>query len=206
MKNLVAIFLLAFPVCSFAQSENKFELDSINELVSKLKEKGVSHLRFKDIPISGNINSFVDELKKQEYKILKMSQESAILSGRFTGENAYILVQATPKSVYGVTVMFDEKETWKSIKSQYDNYKILLTKKYGEPIESQEKFDSDIVENTETELYALKEERYNYYSFFKVNDGDGTIKLSISPNAQLVINYVDTINFLIAGIESQNDL
>src|SRR5690606_26358928 len=86
MKNLIIILLLTFSICSFAQSENKSELDSINVLVSKLKEKGINHLKFKDIPIDGNINSFVNELKKQDYKILDVSQESAILTGKFTGE------------------------------------------------------------------------------------------------------------------------
>lgn len=206
MKNLIIILLLTFSICSFAQSENKSELDSINVLVSKLKEKGINHLKFKDIPIDGNINSFVNELKKQDYKILDVSQESAILTGKFTGEEVYIFVQATQKSiVYGVTVVFNEKETWKSIKSQYENYKISLAKKYGEPIESIEKFDNDNIESIGMELYALKEERYNYFSFFGVNK-DGVIKLSISPDAKLVINYADTINFLIANIESQNDL
>lgn len=207
---LTLLFFSLVTLSSFAQeniiSSNGTVTDSISRLVIELEKRG--HFTFKDIPINGSLNQFVAQLKKQGFTVMKTTDLDAILSGKFTGEDVYIFVQATTKTVYGVTVMYNKQTSWKSIKSQYENMKSMLTAKYGEPREIIEKFDASHsdYENLGLELYALSEDKCTYMTHFATETGNGMIRLRISPDASLVINYVDTVNYLLVSSKAYNDL
>ncbi|UKJ06199.1 hypothetical protein [Solitalea lacus] len=211
MKKIFTLMVFTLStLTSFAQVDNisakSTVTDSVSYLKIKNKLKKLGHFTFKDIPINDSLNQFVAQLKKQGFTPWKITDLKAYLTGKFTGDDVHVMVEATPKTVYSVTVMYDKQTTWKSIKSQYDNMKSMLISKYGEPVESVEKFDSPYYEGSSLELYALNEDRCTYRTVFASKAGNGMIQLKISSDASLVINYVDALNYMIVSGEARNDL
>ncbi len=180
--------------------------DSLNRIIATLEKCGIGHFKFKDISIDGPIKPFVAQLKKQGFTVLKTTEVDAILSGKFTDEDVHLLVQATPKNVYGVTVSYSKQSTWKAIKTQYENMKSMLVAKYGEPKEIIEKFDSPNSEKYGLELYALRNDKCTYMALFGTENGNGMIRIKIGPDASLVITYIDSINYLRLTGRNYNDL
>lgn len=201
---LTSLILTLITISSFGQTElatKEIANDSINKLILEFEKKGIPHFTFRDIPINGPLNQFITQLKKQNFTVINITNKDAILTGKFTGEDVNMLVQASSKSVYGVTVMFDKKDSWKSIKTQYENVKSILTEKYGEPIEVIEKFDDSYYDKSGLQLLALKDDKYTFMVNFRTSNANGMIRLSISNDANLIINYIDAINFLKARSE-----
>jgi len=208
MKAVMVLLMSTFvTLTSLAQIDVPAKptlLDSIHLVTKELSKHG--HFSFKEIPIDGPLPQFVAKLKKQGFTLLKTTALDAILKGKFTGEDVHLFVQATSKVVYGVTVVYEKELTWKSIKTQYDNIKAMLTSKYGEPVEVVEKFDSPHAETSGLALYALKEGQATFMSLFDIPASNGMINLKISEDANLVINYVDIINFLSVNGNAYDDL
>jgi hypothetical protein len=207
---LPLVILLLATLTSYAQKDTiSYEpaiTDSIGRLITELQRRGLDHFTFKDIPINGSLNQFVAKLKKQGFSIKKTTDLDAILTGKFTGEDVHVFVQGTPKGVYGVTVSYKEQTTWKAIKTKYENMKSMLIAKYGDPNETIEKFDSSYYEKSGLEFYALSEDKCTFMTHFVTKTGNGMIRLWISSDASLVINYVDTINFLLVNGKAYDDL
>ncbi|KFC19303.1 hypothetical protein [Chryseobacterium sp. FH1] len=169
-------------------------------------EKKGNHLKFKEIPINDSLGSFVNQLKKQNFILIKSDRSNAELSGKFASEDASILVKATSKTVYEVSVIFSEKESWQSLISQYLSMKSLLAKKYGDP-SSIEKCGQKPDKKSGSELNLLREDKCTYSSIFNGNtEEEGTIKLSISPQAKLILTYTDKTNSLEVENIIYNDL
>lgn len=179
--------------------------DSLSRLITEFKKLNLPHFTFKDIPIDGPLDQFVAKLKRQGFLVMETTDVDAILSGKFTGQDVRILVQSSTKVVYGVTVIYNEQTSWKSVKNQYDNVKSILTKKYGEPMETIEKFDSPDYQELDLELIALSEDKCTFMTLFTTKEGNGMIRLKISSDANLVINYVDSLNYLLVSDEAYKD-
>jgi len=207
IKLTLLIFTL-YTLTSFAQVDTVFSKDTVTDSISRLNTKveKQEHFTFKNIPIDGSLNQFVTKLKKQGFKVMKTTDLDAILSGKFTGEDVHIFVQATLETVYGVTVSYNKQSSWKAIKTKYDNMKSMLTEKYGEPMETIEKFDSSDYQESGLELYALNEDKCTFMTQFATKTGNGMIRLRISSDASLVLNYVDTFNFMLVSGEAHDDL
>lgn len=210
MKIILIILICSISILkSFSQidstSTNKTSVDSLSQIVSMLEKSGLNHFKFKGIPIKGTIKEFAKKLEKQNFTIIKTTKEIAILTGKFTGEDVQILVQASSNTVYGVTVVYNEHSSWKSIKNQYQSMKSMLTTKYGQPQETVEKFESDY-EDLGLELLALSQDKCTYMTHFSSKSGNGMIRLSMSSDASIVLNYADTINYLKVSNEAYDDL
>lgn len=199
MKTVFSILFFTL-ITSISFSQN----DSLDQLVVRAKEKGYENLKFKNIPIDGSLNDFVTQLENQSFTVIKLNKLDALLKGRFTNEEVHVLVQSTPKTVFGVTVMYEEKNYWKDIKDQYEYMKSMLTSKYGEPEEIIEKFDDSYHEENGMELLALNAGECTYRTAFGTESG--VIDLKISTDANLVISYVDAINYMIYSSEAYKDL
>lgn len=208
MKILPTLLILIFlSTTTFGQVDSIYstESNSITQLITELKKRDSTHFTFKGIPIDGSLNHFVDELKKLNFAVIKSSNVDAILTGKFTGQEVHVLVQASSKAVYSVTVMFESQPSWKAIKTQYENVKYNLIEKYGQPKETVEKFDAPYDKVEGLEFLALSDDKCTYMTQFATPTGNGMIRLSISSEANLVINYVDSINYLIVSGEALNE-
>lgn len=211
MKTLLTLLILSkATLITFAQTDTSTTIsinsDSINRFISKLEKSGVGHLKFKDIPMDGPLSQFVAKLKKQGFTLLKTTNVDAFLKGKFTGDDVNILVQGTSKLVYGVTVNYNKQTSWKAIKTLYDNIKSMLTSKYGSPRETIEIIDDPYYQEAGLQLLALSEDKCTYMSLFASKTGNGMIKLRIASDASLLINYVDSINFLRVSGKAYDDL
>lgn len=180
--------------------------DSIYQFYSKLESEGFAHFTFKGIPIDGSSSQFIDKLIEKGFALKGIRGGVTFLNGKFAGEEVRVCVETTPDIFYQVMVIYDEKYSWKSIKTQYNDMKLMLIEKYGEPTDVIEKFESLDYEKTNMEFFALREDKCTYMSNFMTNEGNGMIRLSISSNACLILNYVDVINFLKARAEVYEDL
>jgi hypothetical protein len=206
--TLLTLLFFAFAaLTSFAQKDTtSFKHDSLSRLITEFEKRGMDHLKFKNIPIDGSLDLFVAQLKKQGFTVMKITDSHAILSGKFTGEVVKVLVEAAPEKVYEVLVNYDKQTTWKAIKTQYENMKSMLHEKYGDPQETTEKFDPPYYENSGLELYALSQDKCIYSTLFATKIGNGMIRLKITSDVSIAINYVDTINFLLVSGKAYNDL
>lgn len=178
MKKLLVYFVALFlSTVSFAQ----------NGIVSE-----ESHLSFKGLSLSGSLDDFVNNLVSQGY-ILKDSQAvGALLKGSFASESdctIAVLTTNRTRQVYCVAVSFEKKTSWSSLKNQYQEYKTMLSSKYGEPSKFVERFMSPYYEGDGYELQALRLDKCNYTSFFEVHNG--TVMLSMNNDASLVLYYSD---------------
>ena len=159
------------------------------------------HLKFKGIPIAGDLNTFVGELKKQGFTHLEdeeLSPNTAALEGVFTGRNVHILVGANSKNkdVWKVLVIFDDTKDWENLSEEYFSYKDLFTTKYGKPSFDIEKIEDDYAAKYKMEMYALSQNKVNYNTVFELVNG--YIRIAIEPygivGGCIVIHYEDKIN------------
>ncbi|WP_418992461.1 hypothetical protein [Alistipes sp.] len=101
------------------------------------------HFTFKGLPIDGEEQEFIEELELQGYRRVRYIETCGnktvnenVLSGSFTGRDSHIKIYSTPISntIWKVRVMFMHNfDTWKEIKSAYEQLVDLYDQKYGSP-------------------------------------------------------------------------
>ncbi|MBQ8223084.1 MAG: hypothetical protein IJZ87_07070 [Bacteroidales bacterium] len=185
MKKLVLILFVLFSVGLNAQTE--------------------SHLEFKGIPITGNLSNMVSKLKTQNYELIETRSDGAQLKGQFANERCDIVVFTTPKSrtVYQVTVMFEENDMWHSLKSDYNNLKEQLSRKYNVKPDPIEIFLDPYYEGDGYELQALRKHKCFYTSNFDLTNGD--IILAMYYDGRVVLIYTDAVGNDLKEIEENQN-
>lgn len=129
-------------------------------------------LKFKDIPIDGNISDMVTKLQEIGYTLDEKKNEVAVLKGFFANESCEIVLYATPITLqmHTITVSF-ERSSWYSLKSQYEEIKRLIKDKYNTtPNNSLEKFYSPYYEGDGYEMQALRNDKCTYFNTFKIGN------------------------------------
>ena len=150
------------------------------------------HLRFKGIPIMGNVSEFALKLKNIGYTLLDSSDNMYFLTGSFAGfDNVTIAVVGTPKTntAYKVAVFFEEKETFSSLETQYRSLLKSYSDKYGNPEKSYDFFIDPYYKGDGYEMQALRKDKCRYISFFTIDRGYLTVE--ISKMQKVVVNYED---------------
>ena len=186
MKKFILFFATLFiSVISFAQSNSE-------------------HLTFKGVPIDGTLNEYVAKMKNAGFSHIGTEDGVAILSGEFAGYRDCMIAVKTLKkhnTVHEIAVLFPTQDTWRKLNYDYTKLKSMLSKKYGEPEESVEKFvNTPIYVNINDDndkMHEIEDNHCKYYSIFNVENG--TISLSIEYDGVLVgsrvkLWYSDKIN------------
>ena len=154
------------------------------------------HLKFKDIPINGQLDSFVSKLKSKGYTFVYESDDhrGVVLKGKFVDEDAQLLVLGSSKTntVWKVAVYVDKGASWYTLKNHYYEYVKLYSEKYGKPSDNFEFFSDPYYEGDGFELQALKAEKCIYISYFETPLGMITVGISSSGEIEFV--YEDKIN------------
>ncbi|WP_139317670.1 hypothetical protein [Parabacteroides timonensis] len=150
------------------------------------------HLKFMNIPITGNIAFFVYKLKGFECVVFSSNSPICILKGKFAGRDATVNISSSNVSltVYEVSVGFREDKSLEAMKEDYLYFKKMLIKKYGNPYKSMEKF-------TFQKINIFKEKiPCTTFSFFKTSSGRIELKLQsgLKSSPDLSITYIDNIN------------
>jgi hypothetical protein len=93
-----------------------------------------------------------------------------------------------------IGVIFQSRDNWADLESDYDFFKEMLTEKYGAPAVVIEEFDRDPKDNN-AKLYELTMDRCTWASGFETELGE--IELSIEYQdfqSRVVLRYRDKIN------------
>ncbi len=192
-KIIILLTFLSITISSFAQESNE-------------------HLKFKGIPINGTLNSFVAKLKQKGFTHITTSDGVAMLSGDFAAYKDCTIGAVALKNrdlVCKVAVIFSSRETWSSLENNYLSLKQMLTKKYGEPSDCVETFQSHYQpENDNDKMHELKMDRCKYYTIFETEKGSIELRLAHQSVSEcyVVLSYFDAINQQAVMSDAMDDL
>ena len=181
--------------------------------IGAMAQNANEHLKFMGIPINGTLESFTQKLVAKKIKSIQAAEGVGLFNGAFAGKNdCNIFVATVPNRniVSKVVVCLPPRETWAWLESDYNQFKQMLTSKYGEPLQHSETFKAGTFTSSDyLKISALKEGKCEYYVGWKLNEG--VILLEIisieSPSSCFVrLNYYDAINDKLAENSKQNDL
>ena len=139
---------------------------------------------FMGIKIGGTESSFEAKLisngfiKKNEAFIKKINNVSI---------EVLILTTVKSKLVRGVSIYYDEKTSWYSLKNDYFNHLESLTLKYGIPESSYEIFLNPYEEGDGYEMTAVKVDKTLYNSTWNFNNHSMYLKISKYCQVNLLI-------------------
>lgn len=166
----------------------------------------IQHLEFRNIPIDGPATTFISKLKQYGYIQTEASENIILLKGDFAGfKNCKICIICTPQSkiVESVAIFTPSMDTWSSLKSTYNKYKEIYTKKYGAPI-LYEKFDSPYYEGDGYEYSAVINNKCTYLSTYKLFNGE--ICILITSGGEIMFHYQDRANRRKSKQEENNNI
>ena len=181
--------------------------------IGAMAQNANEHLKFMGIPINGTLESFTQKLVAKKIKSIQAAEGVGLFNGAFAGKmNCNIFVATVPNRniVSKVVVCLPPRETWAWLESDYNQFKQMLTSKYGEPLQHSETFKAGTFTSSDyLKISALKEGKCEYYVGWKLNEG--VILLEIisieSPSSCLVrLSYFDAINSKLEESSKQDDL
>ena len=181
--------------------------------IGAMAQNANEHLKFMGIPINGTLESFTQKLVAKKIKSIQAAEGVGLFNGTFAGKNdCNIFVATVPNRniVSKVVVCLPPRETWAWLESDYNQFKQMLTSKYGEPFQHSETFKAGTFTSSDyLKISALKEGKCEYYVGWKLNEG--VILLEIisieSPSSCLVrLSYYDAINSKLEETSNQDDL
>lgn len=181
--------------------------------IGAMAQNANEHLKFMGIPINGTLESFSQKLVAKKIKSIQAAEGVGLFNGTFAGKNdCNIFVATVPNRniVSKVVVCLPPRETWAWLESDYNQFKQMLTSKYGEPFQHSETFKAGTFTASDyLKISALKEGKCEYYVGWKLNEG--VILLEIisieSPSSCLVrLSYYDAINSKLEETSKQDDL
>ena len=181
--------------------------------IGAMAQNANEHLKFMGIPINGTLESFTQKLVAKKIKSIQAAEGVGLFNGAFAGKmNCNIFVATVPNRniVSKVVVCLPPRETWAWLESDYNEFKQMLTSKYGEPFQHSETFKAGSYKSSDVlKMSSLRDGKCEYYTVWKVNEGMiGLEIISIeSPSSCFVrLNYYDAINDKLAENSKQNDL
>lgn len=181
--------------------------------IGAMAQNANEHLKFMGIPINGTLESFTQKLVAKKIKSIQAAEGVGLFNGTFAGKNdCNIFVATVPNRniVSKVVVCLPPRETWAWLESDYNQFKQMLTSKYGEPFQHSETFKAGTFTSSDyLKILALKEGKCEYYVGWKLNEG--VILLEIisieSPSSCFVrLSYYDAINSKLEETSKQDDL
>lgn len=192
-KTILLLTFVCITITSFAQESNE-------------------HLMFKGIPIDGTLNSFVAKLKQKGFTHITTSDGVAMLSGDFAAYKDCTVGAVSLKNkdlVCKVAVIFPSCDTWSALENNYLSLKQMLTKKYGEPSDCVETFQSySQPKDDGQKMYELKFDRCKYYTIFETEKGNIELQLAHQnvTECYVVLSYFDAINQQAVMSDAMDDL
>lgn len=179
--------------------------------ISASAQTDTLHMCFRGIPIDGTLSSFVEKMQRQGYKHIQTDGGISVMTGNFAATADCLIGIVSEESndlVFKVGVIFPEKETWSSLASEYYALKEMLMKKYAEPNDCIEEFESTYQPDDDmTRILYVKMDKCKYAAGFETKNG--YIELGIikgDSGGQVRLMYWDKINRDLAEKSAIEDL
>lgn len=181
--------------------------------IGVMAQNANEHLKFMGIPINGTLESFTQKLVAKGLKSIQAAEGVGLLNGTFAGKmgcNIFVATVPSCNIVSKVVVCLPSRETWAWLECDYNEFKQMLTSKYGEPFQHSETFKDGASPTSDySKMSLLKDGKCLYFSRWKFNEG--VIQLDIlgaeSPlNSVVRIGYIDAINGKLEETSKQDDL
>lgn len=167
------------------------------------------HLKFKNIPITGQMSNMITQLQKVGFTLDYKEDNFAKMKGVFANKDCELVIGTTSKTkqVYMITVIFEKATSWYSLKSDYLELKQQLKDKYGVKPTSKEEFEYPYYEGDGYELSATSNDKCTYGSIYNIDDGNITLLITDKRIALYYVDYTgETINIKENQENTLNDL
>ena len=152
-----------------------------------------NHLMFMGIPMTGSILDFSEKLKTKGFIITSSEDNVVFMKGIFTDKDVNVGITSSPSTdeVCRIMVFFDTKDSWSSLKRDYNYLKNMYEQKYTLDKEFHF-FINPYNEGDGYEMQAVKSDKCRYSSFFIADSGN--IHIEISKLGRIVVVYEDSNN------------
>ena len=163
------------------------------------------HVTFKGIPIDGALTEFVNKLQDLGFKVNSSRNDCAQITGEFSSKICEIYIQASliSNTTYQVCVILKESDNWFDIRTTYDEYKKLLTSKYGTG-RSIEDFVSPYYEGDGYEMTAIRKNKCQFLTIYELPNGTVVLGVASLKDGSVVLMYTDKINYELAEREKSS--
>lgn len=193
MRNTMFLLLL------FTLTSLNLEAQYPSGVTSPKLEEEVS--QFMGIPPSGFLNDVIKKFISKGFKLKSFNQDSTytLLRGYLSDEQIELAILSSiySKTVWKFVVMLPVRNSWTSIKSEYEKYKGVISNKYGNPNENFEYFRTPYYEGDGHEESAVKLEKVVMSTYWK------SVCVEISQFMQVWISYENKKNIPIVEKEEQ---
>jgi len=167
---------------------------------------GQEHLKIKNIPISGTVQSFKAKLRATGLQNNPIIPDGSVLKGSFAGMpdcNFIFGGSAQTNTVFRVAVLTDSYKSWEQLKSKYESLVDSYSKKYQQN-DQVHYFSSPYKEGDGDEIQALCNEKCIYLTVFDAPGGTIAIEIKGMVNeGRIMITYEDEQNFKKAKAENE---
>ena len=168
----------------------------------------VSHSQeFMGIKIDGGKDIVLNQFKTKGF-ILSPNNDTKLLytsmKGIVNGKPMELLVCHTPTSklVWKLIVTLPKQNNWLDLKNEYEKYKEILIKKYGEPTNDFHFFSSPYVEGDGYEMTGVAVGKCTYAAYF-THEGN-SIAIQITEWKEVDITYENEKNRILKNKEKQD--
>ena len=163
--------------------------------------QGISQT-FDGVYIGGSVSDVLAKYKAKGYRHENNFEGVVQMVGRVAGKTCDLFIVYTPKSktVCKVAVIFPEKTSWYTLKSEYIEYKEVLEEIYGEPENEYFTFKSPYYEGDGYELSAIKMDKH-VISAFWFNHNNTNIAIRVTEYSQVNISYENARNMALLEME-----
>ena len=173
-----------------------------------------SHLKFKGVPIDGNLNEFVSRMKQKGVKHVGTQDEIEIMCGDFADFKeclVYVTTLDEKDLVSKIAVAFPSESQWEYLYGDYKHLKELLTEKYGKPSSCVEKFQTsygDSPSSDEDKMYSVNSDRCKYETRFTVDNGEIVLWIEHEDVSScfVMLLYKDKVNGSVIREHAKRDL
>ena len=161
---------------------------------------------FMGIKIDGGKDLVINQFKTKGFKVSPTNDPKlnyTSMEGTVNGKSMELLICHTPTSkiVWKLIVTLPKQNTWYDLKNEYEKYKDILVKKYGQPSDDFHFFSSPYDEGDGYEMTAVAVGKCTYSSYF-TNQGN-SVSIEISKWKEIDINYENEKNRLVKNKEKE---
>jgi hypothetical protein len=157
---------------------------------------------FMGIKVDGKINDVIEQFKSKGFIVTESKPTTYTLKGSLGNKEIEMYLHTTinQKLVWKLIIYLPKKDSWYSIKIEYEDFYDILTKKYGEPRSKYSFFQSPYAEGDGYEMTAIGVDKCFYSAFWE------NVSLQISKFKQIKISYENKINADIYEAEKNQNL